>query len=312
MNGAAGTANDSLIGTALDDTANGLAGNDVLSTGDGDDTLNGGAGLDRAYGGDGNDTFRFNTGDAPAGERIHGGLGDDSLKLLTSTNFTAALLYSVESADLAGRTGTFLGSQFGGSGITSVTSSVAGGALVVTGSANLSAIAVQSGITVTLNGAAGVVNDTITGSQLANTINGLDGNDFLTGLGGNDIITGAGGLDVIVGGLGKDTMTGGLAADRFDFNAISEMAKGAAVRDVITDFSHAQADRIDLSTIDASTKVAGSQAFAFLGAAAFSGVAGQLRYAGGIVSGDINGDKVADFEIGLTGAPALVAADFIL
>ena len=53
-----------------------------------------------------------------------------------------------------------------------------------------------------------------------------------------------------------------------------------------------------------------------------SGIAGQLHFrqenpAGTvndktIVEGDINGDKVADFQIELTGLKALAAADFIL
>ena len=48
--------------------------------------------------------------------------------------------------------------------------------------------------------------------------------------------------------------------------------------DRITDFSHAQADRIDLSAIDASTGAAGDQAFSFIGAGLYTGVAGQLRF----------------------------------
>ena len=57
----------------------------------------------------------------------------------------------------------------------------------------------------------------------------------------------------------------------------------------------------DMSVIDANTGLAGDQAFAFIGAAAFSGVAGQLRaqVGGGatVVSGDLNGDSAADFAI---------------
>ncbi|WP_225767634.1 M10 family metallopeptidase C-terminal domain-containing protein [Inquilinus sp. Marseille-Q2685] len=86
--------------------------------------------------------------------------------------------------------------------------------------------------------------------------------------------------------------------------------------DRITDFSHAQGDRIDLSAIDARTAAAGNQAFSFVGAGAYTGVAGQLRYVtvGGVttIGGDVNGDKVTDFHITLTGAIALAAADFVL
>ena len=63
--------------------------------------------------------------------------------------------------------------------------------------------------------------------------------------------------------------------------------------------------------IDAIAGVSGNQAFSFIGAAAFIGVAGELRFTGGIVSSDLNGDGNADFEIGVA-VPALNATDFVL
>ncbi|HEX8225761.1 MAG TPA: cadherin domain-containing protein [Allosphingosinicella sp.] len=146
------------------------------------------------------------------------------------------------------------------------------------------------------------------------TVSGRDGHDTILGLGGDDILTGDGGNDVLNGGMGADRLTGGLGKDQFVYNAAGESAPGA--HDVITDFSRAQADRISLSGIDANTGLSGNQAFTFIGAAAFSGVAGQLRYAtsGGVtlVSGDVNGDGVADFQLELTGTLAPVASDFVL
>ena len=85
---------------------------------------------------------------------------------------------------------------------------------------------------------------------------------------------------------------------------------------MITDFSHAQADKIDLAAIDANSDVAGNQAFSFIGTALYSSVAGQLRTSivGSVttIAGDVNGDGVSDFHIQLTGAVALVAGDFVL
>lgn len=62
--------------------------------------------------------------------------------------------------------------------------------------------------------------------------------------------------------------------------------------------------------------------FSFLGTAAFSGVAGQLRFATTnavgtahdvtIVQADLDGDKHVDFQIELTGLKTLSAADFAL
>ena len=86
--------------------------------------------------------------------------------------------------------------------------------------------------------------------------------------------------------------------------------------DVITDFLRSQGDRISLSAIDSNSAAAGNQAFAFIGAAAFSQVAGQLRYeaSGGntTIFGDVNGDGLADLQIQLSGQLSLVAADFVL
>jgi serralysin len=97
---------------------------------------------------------------------------------------------------------------------------------------------------------------------------------------------------------------------------VSDSGVTAATRDRILDFLWDR-DRIDLSEIDANAVAGGNQAFSFIGTAAFTGVAGQLRYfaEGGalIVAGDINGDRVADFTISVSmGGTTLAGADFIL
>ncbi len=79
-------------------------------------------------------------------------------------------------------------------------------------------------------------------------------------------------------------------------------------RDIIRDLAGAGAalgDRIDLTTIDANSLAAGNQAFAYIGGAAFT-AAGQLRYAGGILSGSTDADAAVEFEIQLIGTPLLV------
>jgi serralysin len=172
--------------------------------------------------------------------------------------------------------------------------------------------------------------DVFYGNANVEYVRGGVGNDVVYGGAGNDSIWGGGGADSIVGGLGKDDLfadsdsppyMSDLMADRFVFNSVAESGPTVATRDVIHDFFHAS-DKIDLRVIDANTKVALNQAFTFIGAAAFTGAAGQLHYAyenpvgtvndKTIISGDINGDKIADFSIELTGLKTITALDFFL
>lgn len=87
-------------------------------------------------------------------------------------------------------------------------------------------------------------------------------------------------------------------------------------RDVITDFSQAQNDRIVLSAIDADSGTGGDQAFTFIGAGAFSNTAGEWRaVAEGPntrVEGDVDGDGTADFQLALLGNFVLGGGDFVL
>src|SRR5262249_39074777 len=95
--------------------------------------------------------------------------------------------------------------------------------------------------------------------------------------GGNDTVKGSAGADTVVGGLGQDTMTGGAGADHFVFTATNESGLTNALADRITDFSHAQKDRIDLTAIDAISGGSNDK-FTFIAKSAFSHHAGQLHY----------------------------------
>jgi serralysin len=158
-----------------------------------------------------------------------------------------------------------------------------------------------------LDGAAG--DDYINAGNGNDRVVGGAGNDYLDGGAGADYMKGGTGNDIMRGGLGPDTMFGDLGADRFLFTSIADSLPGAFDR--IGDFSSAQFDRIDLAAIDANSALFGNQAFAYIGAAAFAGVAGQLRYAGGFLDGDVNGDALTDFRVHV-GVAALGFADFVL
>jgi hypothetical protein len=124
---------------------------------------------------------------------------------------------------------------------------------------------------------------------------------------GNDSVVGSSGADLIFGNLGADTLDGGPGGDTYVYRASAEST--AASQDAIT---LGAGDRIDLAKIDAIAATAGvDDAFTLIGAAAFSGVAGQLRVAGGLIQADTNGDSVADLQIAFTGT-APTAPDFIL
>ena len=85
--------------------------------------------------------------------------------------------------------------------------------------------------------------------------------------------------------------------------------------DIIADFAPGT-DKIDVSGIDAIAATAANDAFTFIGSAAFSHQAGQLRFetVGGQTSihADIDGDGFADMQIMLQTAVALTAGDFVL
>ncbi len=165
-----------------------------------------------------------------------------------------------------------------------------------------------------LSGGAG--RDLLKGSRGDDRLIGKGGGDVLRGGSGGDVLKGGAGRDKLIGGAGRDVMTGGAGADTFDFNSPTETGDTAATRDRITDFSQTDGDVIDLSGIDADSGAAGNQAFAFIGTAAFSGTAGELRYvqngANTIVQADLDGDGAADLQIRLDGLIALTAGDFVL
>lgn len=153
-----------------------------------------------------------------------------------------------------------------------------------------------------------------TGNGLANVIRGNGGFNQLDGAAGADTIFGNSGEDILIGGAGRDTLVGGAGNDSFLFRDGDFGGATTGTADRITDF--AEGDRIDLSLADADSSLAGDQAFAFIGAGAFTGTAGELRYEqigdSTFVQGDVDGDGTADFMIRLDGLHTLEAGDFLI
>jgi Ca2+-binding RTX toxin-like protein len=213
-----------------------------------------------------------------------------ALRLLNS----GVMLGSVELAD-AGDLVRNLGTIYG-------TVDLAGGDDIFNGRSG----AVETSV----GGAAGVVSGGLGNDQLA----GGGADDILHGDGGRDTLSGLGGNDELRGGTNGDQLAGGAGADRFVYTTVLDSSPFRP--DTVADFSHAQVDLIDLSVIDANAAVAGNQAFIFIGAAAFSNVPGQLHYsaAGGslTLSGDVDGDGVADLSIVLNGVTTVASSDLVL
>lgn len=151
--------------------------------------------------------------------------------------------------------------------------------------------------------AGGIGNDLVFGSTGADTVVGGAGDDRLKG--GED-------ADLLIGGIGKDRLTGHGGNDTFEFNFVNHSLD--ATRDIIVDFTQGE-DKIDLSDIDADTNLANDQDFTFVGTAAFSGQAGELRYVQRgthtLIRGDVNGDGQRDFTIVASHVIAFADTDFI-
>lgn len=134
-----------------------------------------------------------------------------------------------------------------------------------------------------------------------NILAGDNGNNLISGFFGDDTMTGRGGVDLLDGGGG--------GIDRFIYLAITDAPAG----ETIAGFVSSSGDLIDLSAIDTNAAQAGDQAFSFIGTGAFTatGVA-EVRFSGGNVYADRNGDGVAEMQIIMTGVAAMVAGDFVL
>jgi VCBS repeat-containing protein len=276
---------ENLTGSAFADVLSGDGKANVIDGGAGNDVIEGGGGADTLLGGEGDDSFIV---DGNVLATFDGGAGFDMIladKDGTKINWDAARFVSIEAIN--------------GDGFAGVT--ILGG--LVDDVIDLSGIAL-SGIA-QIDGRTG--NDTITGSA---------GDDTILGSGGNDALFGGAGSDAINGGAGLDQLTGGADGDHFVF-AKSDSGKTTSTADLLMDFFAGQ-DLIDLSLIDANSKngAATNEAFSFIGTAAFSKVAGELRYevdgTDSYVSADWNGDGKADFMLHLANVTTLTQADFIL
>jgi Ca2+-binding RTX toxin-like protein len=321
-------------------------GNNTLSGGEGNDLLDGGLGADAMFGGAGDDIFVVDS----AGDTITENAGEGTDTVRSHINWT--LRENIELLELLGSAtngaGNALNNTLVGNSLNNVLNGGAGNDYMRGGAGNdIYIVAAAGDITAEdpgqgtdtvrsyinwtlganverlelqgsgdLNGSGNSLNNTLVGNAGNNSLSGGDGNDYIVGGAGNDTLSGGAGNDTLIGGAGSDSLNGGAGNDRFDFDLVSHSPAGPALRDsIVGGFSHGF-DLIDLATIDANTLVGGNQAFSFIGSAAFSGVAGQLRYTNYsgnvIIDADVNGDSLADMQILVAGTTFMAGADFIL
>ena len=273
---------DVLYGGEGNDILNGGQGTDVLNGGIGNDGLYGGLGIDFLYGGRGDDVLRGNEAD----DYLDGEIGNDTLR---ADDGNDTLIGGAGNDDLDGGEGSDV--LRGGDG----NDTLAGG----NGNDNLGG---------------GYGDDGLFGGAGDDLIVGGNGADILRGGTGDDRLFGGYGADNLAGGAGTDRLSGGGGSDVFVFGSAGDLGVSLALADVITDFSRSAGDLINLAAVDADTTTSGNQGFAFIGDAAFTGTAGELRYVQSngqtVIEMDRNGDGAADLFLKLDGMIDLTINDF--
>jgi len=342
----AGAEIETLDGSTNSPVAMTLIGNEFAQTirgNMGDNLIDGGGGADTMIGDAGNDVYIVdNAGDVVT---EFAGKGIDEIRTALAT-YTIFNLPEIE--NLTGTSGT--GQTLTGNAGANIIRGGAGNDMLIGGTGNDSYIVINSGDQISELEGEGQGNDRVfasvdyvltagqsveilstdndagtaalalTGNELANRVIGNAGANILSGGAGDDRIEGGAGNDRLIGGLGRDELFGGSGADTFVFAQAAESRSVVrsdgwkSLPDRISDFVAGE-DKIDLSGLDAIRGTGANDSFAFVGAAAFSGQAGQLRVEananGTMILADLNGDRIADFSLSVN-VSSLVASDFIL
>ncbi len=335
------TGDDYVTLTTAGGTWHALGGNDIVEGTSGSDTIYGDAGNDAFigmggkdifYGGANSDSFVVLADDDFEGDTYNGGASfdfvvySDSIKLneeFVATNHGSITVNLTTGKDNYGKTYVAVECVVAGFGSDTITGN--SGINYLYGARGADKIFGLAGIDYLFGGGG---NDTlrggIDGDWLYGDTHSIDSvtiSGIVLGVLGNDFLYGEDGADHLIGGAGYDTMTGGIGADEFIFEKVAEIGKLYGARDIIKDFR--SDDTINLRAIDT---VAGGvdDAFKFLAAvdSQFTGLKGQLRWSKAdlvgtvndktYIDGDMNGDKIPDFTIELTGLINLNIYDFIL
>ncbi|HET8899978.1 MAG TPA: calcium-binding protein, partial [Rhodanobacteraceae bacterium] len=243
-----GDGNDALSGGAGTDNLAGDDGDDVIDGGSGGDHLNGGYGADQLFGGEGDDQL---SGDADddrlsgglGNDRLEGGYGDDQYYFSKgdgkdtiddvggySTIYVSGLALSEV---YFRRDGTSLVVRFLDSAddeirlehiFDPVSGTALSGLTIDNGDGQRRDIDAASLDLEVLNGTA--LGDTILGNVLANSVDGLAGDDVIRVSAGDDHVSGGLGDDRLYGEAGNDILLGGDGADLLDGGSGDDQLEG--------------------------------------------------------------------------------------
>lgn len=326
---------DTLRGGAGQDTLAGGTGDDVIEGGLGADRMSGGAGNDTFrfttlaevngdHIGDARPGDRLDFGFATAGWTFIGagpfsGGGQEIRTVLeTLEGGTRALRVDFGSASLTLAGNLHLVEQAPGIFGVALNRVIAGTdrADTLTGAGGTDTLRGLGGSDLLVGGAADEVifgdagHDTLSGGAGADRLDGGEGNDLLVGGTGDDALMGGAGADTLFGDDGADRLAGGDGNDRLVSSAGPDTLEGGAGNDLfvfssVLGFSDilsfdggwivdlAAGDRIDLSALEG---------FRYIGDAAFSGDAGEIRLLGVSLQIDSDGDSIADRALNVGGA----------
>lgn len=299
--------NDSFTQTAVADNVAlqifGLAGNDIIIL-DRTDDLGGGNLVDAGTGtdgvvnhkeagnviilGEGNDTYvglGFGSFSTDRGDQVFGGAGADTFAVQT----VQSQYFGEAGNDIFHSVG-WANSFHGGAGVDTI-------------SYLPRSDDTRAGVTVDL--AAGLAQTRATRQETLISIENVIGSN------NNDAILGSNGANGITGAQGFDQMTGRGGADQFVFRSAADARVSTENVDVIMDFNRTENDKVNLHAMDANNATAGNQDFHFI-STTFTRHAGELRFDGDFVQGDINGDGRADFQIYMNNLDTMQVSDFTL
>jgi Ca2+-binding RTX toxin-like protein len=284
--------NDKITGSAADESFMGLKGKDVIDGGAGENTAR--YDRDALYHGTSGIEARLDKG------YIIDGFGDkDTVKNIQDVDGTAkndAFVGDSANNKFHGLAGT--DSYSGGSGVDAVS---------FFWSTNIG----EHGVNVDMTKSTGqIIDDGFGNTETTKSIEAIAGSAFddTIKLGSADgWAAGNSGDDTLVAGTGVQQFYGGTGKDTFVFNSAQAIGTEQGHRDYIADFSQADGDKIDFSGIG------GLQ---FDGTGGFGGTPGEVHYlvqsGYTYVSGDVDGDKTADFTLVLKGEITLTADDFTM